>query len=41
MIVRDKYGWPVERFIGKPFTSFMRTLFLMDIGKTLKGGHRK
>jgi len=36
MTWRDKYGWPVELFIGRPFTNFVRILLHGDIWKTLR-----
>ena len=27
MKLRDKYGYPVERIKGRPFTNFMRCIF--------------
>jgi hypothetical protein len=34
MILRDKYGWPVERIIGKPITNFIRLILHANIRQT-------
>lgn len=34
MKFRDKYGWPVERIIGKPITNFIRLMIHTNIRKT-------
>jgi activator of HSP90 ATPase len=34
MKLRDKYGWPIELFIGKPITNFIRLLVHTNIRKT-------
>lgn len=36
MILRDKYGWPIERVKGKYFYNFMRTLFQLNLYQTFK-----
>jgi hypothetical protein len=36
MIFRDKYGWPVERIIGKPITNLVRLLLHTNIKQTLR-----
>lgn len=41
MIFRDKYGWPIERIKGRPFTNFMRILFQINIYQTLKRRRQK
>ncbi len=33
---RDKYGWPVERIIGKPITNFIRLLIHTNLKATWK-----
>lgn len=35
MKFRDKYGWPVELFIGKQITNFIRILIHANIKKTI------
>ena len=39
MILRDRYGWPVELIIGYPVKNFIRLLIHTNIFKTWK--HRK
>lgn len=34
MKFRDRDGWPVERFIDRPFTNFIRLLLHTSIRKT-------
>lgn len=37
MVLRDKWGWPVEFINGHHFDNFMRALFITNIGKTWDG----
>lgn len=34
MKLRDRYGWPLELYAGKPITNFFRRLILTDIRQT-------
>jgi hypothetical protein len=36
MKLRDRYGWPVEFIIGKPFTNFMIAICQTNIRQTLR-----
>ena len=36
MIMRDKYGWPVEVFIRRPFTNLIRYILHTNIRQTLR-----
>lgn len=36
MMLRDKYGWPVERIKGRPFTNLIRLILWTDIIMTWK-----
>jgi hypothetical protein len=36
MIIRDKYGWPVERIKGRPITNFIRLILHGNIKETLR-----
>lgn len=36
MILRDKYGYPVEKIEGKTFTNFIRLLIHTNIKQTIK-----
>jgi hypothetical protein len=37
MTPRDKYGWPVERFKGRPITNIIRILLHANLKKTWRG----
>ena len=39
MLIRDKYGWPVERILGRSFTNFIRLLLHGNLRQTWR--HRK
>ncbi len=36
MIIRDKLGWPVEKFTGRPFTNLIRILIHGNIRQTYR-----
>ena len=36
MIIRDKLGWPVEKFVDRPFTNFIRILIHGNIRQTYR-----
>ncbi len=36
MELRDRYGWPVERFIGRPIINFIRLLIHTNLRATWK-----
>jgi hypothetical protein len=36
MTLRDKYGWPVETFKGRPITNFIRYALHTNIWQTWK-----
>lgn len=36
MILRDKWGWPVERIKGRPIQNFIRDLLHVSLWKTWK-----
>jgi hypothetical protein len=34
MTIRDKLGWPVEKFVGRPLTNFARVVLHGNIKQT-------
>ena len=41
MIIRDKLGWPVEKFVDRPFTNFIRILIHGNIRQTYRKLHKE
>ena len=41
MIIRDKFGWPVEIFVGRPVTNFIRRLLHGNIKQTYRKLHEE
>ena len=41
MIIRDKYGWPVELFIGRKITNVIRLMLHGSVKQTWKRLHRE
>ena len=41
MTIRDKLGWPVEKFVGRPFTNFMRTCLHVNLKQTYRKLHKE
>jgi hypothetical protein len=41
MILRDKYGWPVETIENRPFTNFIRLVLHTNLWMTWTRRNRK